>query len=202
MVIFLNRLHPYRRVAVVYWLNYLIQAVALRGSSTQHQVKHVVNSLLNSSNLLHYAAPHGFQCYIFVQFVYVNKINITKLILMQNINMYRPSIVISSAHLLPRYFTNFFIWFKDDFVPFHLQFLPVSHCHCPNSIPDDPSKILIWTEIWILERMCDNWDFLTSKNCPTILHYNKMGLGKEIPLEKEQHAIQLYSYTLQHLLCY
>ena len=45
--------HSHRWVAVVSWLNYLILAIDLWGSSTQYQVKCTVELLLHLSTLLH-----------------------------------------------------------------------------------------------------------------------------------------------------
>ena len=57
-----NRRHPERWVTVVPWLNYLILAVDLWRSSTQHQVTRTADPTLDSSALLHihYGASHGF----------------------------------------------------------------------------------------------------------------------------------------------
>ena len=51
-----------REIAVISWLNSLILSTDLWDSSTQHQVKHVIDPLLNSSTLLqiHHAASNGF----------------------------------------------------------------------------------------------------------------------------------------------
>ena len=56
----INRRHPYKWIAVVSWLNYLILAVDPCGSSAQHQVK----SAVDSSALLHIhnAASHLLVC--------------------------------------------------------------------------------------------------------------------------------------------
>ena len=58
----INKRNPYRWVSVVYWLNYLILAVDLRGSTMQHQVKRAVGLRLGFSCLhnIHHAASHGF----------------------------------------------------------------------------------------------------------------------------------------------
>ena len=50
---FINWRHPYRWVAVVFWLNKMILAVDLWDSSAQHQVKRAVDPLLNSPIFLH-----------------------------------------------------------------------------------------------------------------------------------------------------
>ena len=58
----INRCSPYRWVVLVSWLNYVIPAVDLWGSTTQHQVQLAVDLILGSSTILHiqYAASHGF----------------------------------------------------------------------------------------------------------------------------------------------
>ena len=43
---FISRHQPYRWDAVVSWLNYLIQALGLRGYTAQYQVKHAVDLVL------------------------------------------------------------------------------------------------------------------------------------------------------------
>ena len=57
---FINRRHPYRWVAVVSWLNYLILGVDLWGSSAQYRVKRAIDLMLGSSTLLHihHSASH------------------------------------------------------------------------------------------------------------------------------------------------
>ena len=51
--LFINQCHPYRLVVVVSWLNDFTLAIDLRGSSVQHQVKHAIDMLLDSSTMLH-----------------------------------------------------------------------------------------------------------------------------------------------------
>ena len=65
---FINRHHPCGWIAVVFWLNYLIVAIDLWGSSTQYFGKCTVNSSLDSFTLLHihHAASHGFHCHALV----------------------------------------------------------------------------------------------------------------------------------------
>ena len=48
----INRCHLYRWVAIVSWLNYLILAIDLKGSSTQHLVTLAFVPALNSSTML------------------------------------------------------------------------------------------------------------------------------------------------------
>ena len=64
----INRYHHYRWVAVLSWLNYLILAIDLWGSSTLSLVKLAVDLSLDLSALLYiyHATSHGLQCYMLV----------------------------------------------------------------------------------------------------------------------------------------
>ena len=63
MGVLFNGCQPYRWVAIVSWLNYLILAFYLWGSSAKHLVKFDVEQTFNSSALLHihHAASHGLE---------------------------------------------------------------------------------------------------------------------------------------------
>ena len=56
--------NPWRWVVVVSWLNDVIIAVDIWGSSIQHLVKHAVNLMLGSAAVIyiHHATFHGFKC--------------------------------------------------------------------------------------------------------------------------------------------
>ena len=63
---FLNRWHPYR-----VWRNNSILAIDLWDFSTQIEMKHAIDPLLNSNVLLHthHAASHGLQCFTLAWFM-------------------------------------------------------------------------------------------------------------------------------------